>query len=89
MAKTNVKNSGEKTFKPNVGLWPSKNGVGFGALITEKVMQDLEKAEVGGRLYLQEVPEAEREKNEKAPHYRIVIFSPDDNFKPRTADDSL
>ena len=65
----------KKEYAPSVGLWPTKNGRGFSAGITRDVLEALNKAEEGGRIYLQEVPESEREDNDKKPHYRIVFFS--------------
>lgn len=76
----------KKQFAPEVGFWPTKNGSGYSCQVTEKVLNELSKAELGGRLFIQEVPAERREKNEKAPHYRVIIFPPSE--QPRREQDN-
>lgn len=92
MSKTNAKSKGnfnrgeKKEFAPSFGLWPTKKGTGYGAMITPSLLDTLAKAQEGGRLFLQEVPEDKREENDKLPFYRITILNPDNNNNARTED---
>lgn len=61
---------------PNVGLWPTKSGKGYSVYLNEKVIRTLQECEEGGTLFLNEVEEAAREENAKAPHYRLTIYPP-------------
>lgn len=70
--KYNGKN--DKAFNPNFGFWPAKSGKGYTVAVDAKLAAMLATAEPGARLYLQEVPEEQREANEKVPSFRVTIF---------------
>lgn len=86
MSKPNTKPQGKKEYAPQVGFWPTKKGTGYSVQITDDVMNMLAKCAIGGRLFLQEVPEDVREQNEKIPHFRVTIFTPDEGYQARTQD---
>lgn len=68
----------KREFAPSLGLWPAKTGKGYTAYIDEKTMEVLATAQAGGRLFLQSVPQSQIEENDKSPHFRVVIFPPND-----------
>lgn len=80
MTKRNNANE-SKEFAPSVGFWPTKSGKGYRTYIDDNVLEQLAKAQFGGSLFIQEVSEEVREKNDKVPHFRIVIFPPDEEQK--------
>lgn len=74
--KGNPSPTNEKKFNPSIGFWPTKSGKGFSVFLSAKVMKEIEQAQEGGSLFLQEVPDAGDSDNK--PHYRVVIFPPSD-----------
>jgi len=84
--KTNTKTTGgKKEYNPSIGFWPTKSGNGFSVAVTAELLATLNKAQEGGRLYLQEVPEDVRAENDRIPTYRVTIFPPAE----QTANDSI
>lgn len=84
MAKPNNK----KEFAPSVGLWPTQTGTGYRVFLDEKALGELQKAQEGGSLYLQEIPEDKRT-NPKSPHFRLTIFPPDEQPRQESKADSI
>ncbi len=69
----------KKEYDPQFGFWPNKSGKpGANVYIDEALLATLNKAKIGGRLFLAEVPAEVRKKNNKMPSYRITIFPPDE-----------
>jgi hypothetical protein len=86
MAKT-TKKTETKEYAPSVGFWPAKSGRGYTVFLNADVIATLEKAEEGGTLFLQEVPEEWRKEN--TPHYRVSIFAPRDEEATAPSSESL
>lgn len=85
-AKTN-----KTPFNPSLGFYPTRSGNGFSVLVSASVYDTLQKATIGSRLFLKEIPEERRQKmkGNNKPAMEVIILPKSDGAAAGAAESDV